>query len=178
MIGLFGFEGGLVLNDYVDRKRDRLDVEGSLTGYWRPFKDRPLPSGRISPDFALAVFLLLSALTGIFMFTLPYPNSLYVFLTMLSSCILEYFYQVKRKNPESEFVCTFPFSCFTCALFLLDYSRFFPLASKAQCFLLQSLNVWQRRLPPPASRASGWKGIISTPSCASLLFVSVLSAIS
>ncbi|WP_269850099.1 UbiA family prenyltransferase [Methanosarcina horonobensis] len=100
MIGLFGFEGGLVLNDYVDRKRDRLDVEGSLTGYWRPFKDRPLPSGRISPDFALAVFLLLSALTGIFMFTLPYPNSLYVFLTMLSSCILEYFYQVKRKKTQ------------------------------------------------------------------------------
>lgn len=98
LIGLFGFEGGLVLNDYVDRKRDRLDIEGSLTGYWRPFKSRPLPSGRISPDFALAVFLLLSALTGALMLTLPYPNSLYVFLTMLSSCILEYFYQVKRKD--------------------------------------------------------------------------------
>ncbi|WP_440948955.1 hypothetical protein ACSAZL_16785 [Methanosarcina sp. T3] len=50
-IGLFGFEGGLVLNDYVDRKRDRLDVEGSLTAYWRPFKSRPLPSGRLSPGF-------------------------------------------------------------------------------------------------------------------------------
>jgi 4-hydroxybenzoate polyprenyltransferase len=97
-IGLFGFEGGLVLNDYVDRKRDRLDVEGSLTSYWRPFKSRPLPSGRISPGFALALFLLLSALTGILMLTLPYPNSLYVFLTMLSSCVIEYFYQVKRKN--------------------------------------------------------------------------------
>ena len=98
LIGLFGFEGGLVLNDYVDRKRDRLDVEGSLTAYWRPFKSRPLPSGRISPNFALTVFLLLSGLTGLVMVTLPYPNSFYVFLTMLSSCILEYFYQVKRKN--------------------------------------------------------------------------------
>jgi 4-hydroxybenzoate polyprenyltransferase len=98
LIGFFGFEGGLVLNDYVDRKRDRLDVEGSLTAYWRPFKSRPLPSGRISPNFALIVFLLLSALTGLIMFTLPYPNSFYVFITMLSSCILEYFYQVKRKN--------------------------------------------------------------------------------
>jgi 4-hydroxybenzoate polyprenyltransferase and related prenyltransferases len=98
LIGFFGFEGGLVLNDYVDRKRDRLDVEGSLTAYWRPFKSRPLPSGRISPNFALAVFILLSVLTGLVMFTLPYPNSLYVFITMLSSCILEYFYQVKRKN--------------------------------------------------------------------------------
>ncbi|WP_240664333.1 UbiA family prenyltransferase [Methanosarcina sp. MSH10X1] len=98
LIGFFGFEGGLVLNDYVDRKKDRLDVESSLTAYWRPFKSRPLPSGRISPNFALAVFLLLSGLTGLVMSTLPYPNSLYVFGTMLSSCILEYFYQVKRKN--------------------------------------------------------------------------------
>ena len=98
LIGFFGFEGGLVLNDYVDRKRDRLDIEGSLTAYWRPFNSRPLPSGRISSNFALTVFLLLSGLTGLVMFTLPYPNSLYVFGTMLSSCILEYFYQVKRKN--------------------------------------------------------------------------------
>lgn len=98
LIGFFGFEGGLVLNDYVDRKRDRLDVEGSLTAYWRPFKSRPLPSGRISPNFALAVFLLLSALAGMLMSTLPYPNSFYVFVTMLSSCVLEYFYQVKRKH--------------------------------------------------------------------------------
>lgn len=103
LIGLFGFEGGLVLNDYVDRKRDSLDIEDSLTGYWRPFKSRPLPSGRISPSFTLAVFLLLSALTGFLMFTLPYPNSLYVFFTMLSSCILEYFYQVKRKNQSFPF---------------------------------------------------------------------------
>jgi len=98
LIGVFGFEGGLVLNDFVDRKKDRLDVEGSLTAYWRPFKSRPLPSGRISPNFALIVFLLFSGLTGLLMFTLPYPNSFYVFIAMLSSCILEYFYQIKRKK--------------------------------------------------------------------------------
>lgn len=98
LIGFFGFEGGLVLNDFVDREKDRLDVESSLTAYWRPFKSRPLPSGRISPDFALIVFLLFSGLAGLVMFTLPYPNSLYVFVAMLSSCILEYFYQIKRKN--------------------------------------------------------------------------------
>jgi 4-hydroxybenzoate polyprenyltransferase len=98
LIGFFGFEGGLILNDYVDRKRDRFDVEGSLTSYWRPFKSRPLPSERIHPKFVLAVFLLFSGITGLVMFTLPYPNSLYVFVSMLSSCILEYFYQVKRKN--------------------------------------------------------------------------------
>ncbi|MPM93192.1 Protoheme IX farnesyltransferase [bioreactor metagenome] len=134
LIGLFGFEGGLVLNDYVDRKRDSLDVEGSLTGYWRPFKSRPLPSGRISSHFALAVFLLLSALTGILMFTLPYPNSLYVFLTMLSSCILEYFYQVKRKNqifPIAQVVGRLDFTLFPAAGYLCygepDATLFFYL---------------------------------------------------
>jgi 4-hydroxybenzoate polyprenyltransferase len=121
LIGLFGFEGGLVLNDYVDRKRDRLDVEDSLTTYWRPFKSRPLPSGRISPNFAFAVFLLLSGLTGLTMFTLPYPNSLYVFITMLSSCILEYFYQIKRKNqtfPVAQLVGRMDFTLFPIAGYL------------------------------------------------------------
>jgi 4-hydroxybenzoate polyprenyltransferase len=121
LIGLFGFEGGLVLNDYVDRKKDRLDVEESLTAYWRPFKSRPIPSGRISPNFVLALFLLLSALTGLLMFTLPYPNSVYVFITMLSSCVLEYFYQVKRKNqsfPVAQLVGRMDFTLFPIAGYL------------------------------------------------------------
>jgi 4-hydroxybenzoate polyprenyltransferase len=121
LIGLFGFEGGLVLNDYVDRRRDSLDVEGSLTAYWRPFKSRPLPSGRISPNFALAAFLLLSGLTGIVMFTLPYPNYFYVFIIMLSSCIIEYFYQVKRKNqtfPVAQLVGRMDFTLFPVAGYL------------------------------------------------------------
>ncbi|WP_269850098.1 UbiA prenyltransferase family protein [Methanosarcina horonobensis] len=42
LIGLLGFEAGFVLNDYVDRNRDRLDVENTLTKYWRPFKERPI----------------------------------------------------------------------------------------------------------------------------------------
>jgi 4-hydroxybenzoate polyprenyltransferase len=121
LIGLFGFEGGLVLNDYVDRKKDRLDVEDSLTTYWRPFKSRPLPSGRISSNFGLGVFLVLSALTGLTMFTLPYPNSLYVFITMLLSCILEYFYQIKRKNqtfPVAQLVGRMDFTLFPIAGYL------------------------------------------------------------
>lgn len=118
LIGFFGFEGGLVLNDYVDRKRDRLDVESSLTAYWRPFKSRPLSSGKLSPNFALIIFLLFSALTGLVMFTLPYPNSFYVFITMLSSCVLEYFYQVKRKNqnfPVAQVVGRMDFTLFPVA---------------------------------------------------------------
>lgn len=121
LIGFFGFEGGLVLNDYVDRKGDRYDVENYLTTYWRPFKSRPLPSGRISSNFALAIFLLLSGLTGLLMLTLPYPNSFYVFITMLSSCIIEYFYQVKRKNqtfPVAQIVGRIDFTLFPIAGYL------------------------------------------------------------
>jgi len=42
IIGLCGFEAGFILNDYVDRDRDRYDVEDSLTRYWRMFKKRPI----------------------------------------------------------------------------------------------------------------------------------------
>ncbi|KKG39988.1 hypothetical protein DU35_02965 [Methanosarcina mazei] len=61
LIGLFGFEAGFVLNDYVDRNRDRLDVENTMTRYWRPFKERPIPSGRISSKNAFWLFITTGA---------------------------------------------------------------------------------------------------------------------
>ena len=64
LIGLFGFEAGFVLNDYVDRNRDRLDVENTLTDYWRPFKERPIPSGKISSKNAFWLFILLAGVTS------------------------------------------------------------------------------------------------------------------
>ncbi|MDI9394116.1 MAG: prenyltransferase [Euryarchaeota archaeon] len=98
LIGLLGFEAGLVLNDYVDRNRDRFDVENTLTGYWRLFKERPIPSGKISSKKAFWLFLLLAGITSALIFTLPYPNSLYVFAIMLYSYGIETFYQVKKRN--------------------------------------------------------------------------------
>jgi 4-hydroxybenzoate polyprenyltransferase len=100
LIGLFGFEAGFVLNDYVDRNRDRLDVENSLTKYWRPFKKRPLPSGQISSNGALRLFFLLAGITSVLIFTLPFPNSLYVFAIMLYSYGIEAFYQVKKRDQK------------------------------------------------------------------------------
>jgi 4-hydroxybenzoate polyprenyltransferase len=100
LIGLFGFEAGFVLNDYVDRNRDRLDVENTLTNYWRPFKERPIPSGKISSKKAFWAFILLAGITSILIFTLPYPNSLYVFLIMLYSYGIEVFYQLKKRNQK------------------------------------------------------------------------------
>lgn len=99
LIGLLGFEAGMVLNDYVDRELDRKDVEfDKLTRYWRPFGKRPIPSGLIAPKHALGLFLLLAALTTILIVTLPYPHSLYLFVLMLGSYALEYFYQVKKRS--------------------------------------------------------------------------------
>jgi 4-hydroxybenzoate polyprenyltransferase and related prenyltransferases len=98
LIGLFGFEAGFVLNDYVDRNRDRLDVENTLTRYWRPFKNRPIPSGKISSKNAFSLFILLAGVTSALIFTLPYPNSLYVFAIMLYSYSIETFYQVKKRD--------------------------------------------------------------------------------
>ncbi len=100
LIGLLGFEAGFVLNDYVDRDRDRLDVENRLTKYWRPFKERPIPSGRISSKSAFWLFILLAGIASILIFTLPYPNSLYVFSIMLYSYGIEAFYQVKKRDQE------------------------------------------------------------------------------
>lgn len=100
LIGLFGFEAGFVLNDYIDRYRDRLDVENTLTGYWRPFKERPIPSGKISSKGAFTLFILLAGITSILIFTLPFPNSLYVFSIMLYSYGIEVFYQIKKRNQK------------------------------------------------------------------------------
>jgi 4-hydroxybenzoate polyprenyltransferase len=98
LMGLLGFGAGFVLNDYVDRNRDRLDVENTLTRYWRPFKERPIPSGRISSKNAFSLFILLIAVISALILTLPYPNSLYVFAIMLYSYSIEAFYQVKKRN--------------------------------------------------------------------------------
>ncbi len=100
LIGLLGFEAGFVLNDYVDRNRDKLDVENTMTRYWRPFKERPLPSGKISSKNALWLFILLAGVTSALIFTLPYPNSLYVFIIMLYSYGIEAFYQVKKRDQK------------------------------------------------------------------------------
>jgi 4-hydroxybenzoate polyprenyltransferase len=100
LIGFFGLEAGLVLNDYVDRDRDKLDVEPWLTRYWRLFKERPIPSGLISSKTAFRVFLLLAGITSALIFTLPYPHSLYVFTIMLYAYGIEVFYQVKKRDQK------------------------------------------------------------------------------
>jgi 4-hydroxybenzoate polyprenyltransferase len=122
LIGLLGFEAGMVLNDYVDREVDTKDVEfDKLTRYWRPFRKRPIPSGLVSPQSALSLFLLLVFLTSILIVTLPYPNSLYLLGLMVFSYSLEYYYQVKKRRqsfPLGQLLGRLDFSLFPVAGYL------------------------------------------------------------
>jgi 4-hydroxybenzoate polyprenyltransferase len=105
LIGLFGFEAGLVLNDYIDRDYDKKDIEpGRLTRYWRLFGTRPIPAGLIAPVQALTLFGVLAGITVMLVLTLPYPHSLYVLLLMVYCYVIEIFYQMEKRIPQ-----VFPF---------------------------------------------------------------------
>jgi len=105
LIGFFGFEAGLVLNDYIDRDIDKKDVEqGRLTKYWRLFGSRPLPAGLIPPLHALALFMVLADIAAMLILTLPYPHSIYVLLMMVYCYLIEAFYQFEKRIPQ-----VFPF---------------------------------------------------------------------
>ncbi len=124
LIGLIGFEAGFVLNDYVDREIDRRDIEhDKLTKYWRPFGQRPLISGEISPSRAITLFFVLVGATSALILTLPYPNSAYVFVIMVYCYSMEYFYQVKKRDqrfPIAQLIGRTDFSLFPVAGYLCN----------------------------------------------------------
>jgi 4-hydroxybenzoate polyprenyltransferase len=121
-IAFFGFEAGLVLNDIVDAEVDTRDVEfDKLTKYWRPFGKRPISQGLISRRKALLVFALFVAVTTILIFTLPFPNVLYVFGIMIVCYSLEIFYQVKKRKegfPFAQLIGRIDFTLFPLAGYL------------------------------------------------------------
>ncbi len=106
LIGFFGFEAGLVLNDYIDREYDKKDIESDkLTKYWRLFRTRPIPAGLISPNHALGLFIGFAAIAAGLILTLPYPHSLIVLLIMVYSYTIEMFYQIEKRQTQQ-----FPFA--------------------------------------------------------------------
>ena len=122
LIAFFGFEAGLVLNDYIDRDFDKKDIESSrLTKYWRIFGTRPIPLGLISPRSALALFFVLVIVTTFLIATLPFPHSLYVFLIMVYCYAAEVFYQVKKRHqhyPVAQIIGRTDFALFPVAGYL------------------------------------------------------------
>ena len=104
LIGFLGFEAGLVLNDIVDSDIDKKDVEfDKLTKYWRVFGKRPLSQGLITRQKAILLFGVLVAVTTILIFTLPFPQLLYVFGIMIVCYCLEVFYQFKKRRQNFPF---------------------------------------------------------------------------
>jgi len=104
LIGFFGFEAGLVLNDIVDAEIDKKDVEfDKLTKYWRPFGKRPISQGLIPKRNALLVFAIFVAVTTVLILTLPFPNAFYVLGIMIVCYCLEIFYQIKKRKESFPF---------------------------------------------------------------------------
>ncbi|MFX1531851.1 MAG: UbiA family prenyltransferase [Promethearchaeota archaeon] len=99
-IGLFGFEAGMVLNDILDRKVDKLVDENEYTRYWRPFKERPLPSESVSIQEALIVFIIFIGITLVLIATLSFPNNLYLYIIMIYAYSAEIFYNKKKVHQE------------------------------------------------------------------------------
>jgi 4-hydroxybenzoate polyprenyltransferase len=104
LIGFFGFEAGLVLNDIVDANIDKKEIgSNKLTKYWRPFGKRPISQGLITQQKATLLFVILVALTTIIIFTLPFPNAIYVFTIMVTCYCLEVFYQIVKRRESFPF---------------------------------------------------------------------------
>lgn len=141
LIALLGFEAGFVLNDLVDGEIDAREVEHSLTRYWRPYGTRPIPLGSVSRRQASTLFLALVVAASALIFTLPFPNSVYVFTIMAYSYLMEVFYQVKKRDQAAPLAqllgrtdfSLFPVAGYLCngrpdAVALLYFLFFYPFA--------------------------------------------------
>ncbi|MEM0466272.1 MAG: UbiA family prenyltransferase [Candidatus Thermoplasmatota archaeon] len=161
IIGLCGFEAGLVLNDYVDRHLDQKDIDPTLTRYWRVFKKRPLGEEFLHPNQALGLFFILVALTLLVIATLPHPHSLYLVLITAYCYSVEYFYQIhkrKQKYPIAQLIGRTDFALFPVAGYLmvghpditalLYFLFFYPfaLAHLAVNDMVDELNDQARRM--------------------------------
>jgi 4-hydroxybenzoate polyprenyltransferase len=143
LIGFFGFEAGLVLNDIVDANIDKKELasDSKLTKYWKPFGERPIPRGLISQRSAIALSAVFVAAATILTFTLTYPHNLYVFSIMAICYCLEIFYQLKKRKeklPIAQLIGRVDFALFLVAGYLclgnpdwtalLLFLFFYPLA--------------------------------------------------
>jgi 4-hydroxybenzoate polyprenyltransferase len=104
LVGFLGFEAGLILNDIVDSDIDKKDVESDkMTKYWRFFGNKPVSQGLITRKNALLLFGALVVVTSFLIFSLPFPQALYVFSIMVLCYCLEVFYQIKKRKQNFPF---------------------------------------------------------------------------
>jgi 4-hydroxybenzoate polyprenyltransferase len=98
LIGFFGFEAGMVLNDVIDQDVDKRDVDPRLTRYWRPFKTRPLSQGLLPRRLAIATIVVFALVAAGLAATLPLGNAVCVIGLMLYAYGMESFYQLKKRH--------------------------------------------------------------------------------
>jgi 4-hydroxybenzoate polyprenyltransferase len=82
---------------------DKLVNDNEYTRYWRPFKERPLTSGKVSIREALIVFIIFIGITLVLIATLPFPNNLYLYIIMIYAYSVETFYNKKKVNQKFPF---------------------------------------------------------------------------
>ncbi|MBN1328391.1 MAG: UbiA family prenyltransferase [Candidatus Heimdallarchaeota archaeon] len=100
LIGLFGFEAGMVLNDIWDRNIDQIEPNEGMTKYWRPFKERPIPANKVSLTEAIIIFCICLSIAMGLIATLPFPNFLYVYGIMIYAYLVETFYNLVKRNQK------------------------------------------------------------------------------
>lgn len=103
LIGLFGFEAGMVWNDILDHDIDHIEPDTTMTKYWRPFKERPIPSGIISLTEARIIWAMLIFITICLIATLPSPNRFYIYGIMIYAYSVETFYNLKKRKQKFPF---------------------------------------------------------------------------
>jgi len=118
-LGVVGFSGGFVLNDWADCASDRvmLDARMHHPEYVEQLRKerrftgtRPMAAGIISPSAGLAFALVLIAISGAVALTLPSPHRWYVLAGLAFGTAAEPLYCVlKRKQTR------FPFATFLSA---------------------------------------------------------------
>jgi len=122
LIGLFGFEAGMVLNDVIDHRIDEKDVEDSMTQYWRPFSERPIPAGRISFGVSIVIVVIFMLIAFGIILTLPHPHRRYLLLMIPLTYGLESFYNLKKRHqkfPLAQLFGRMDFTLFPIAGYLL-----------------------------------------------------------
>lgn len=122
LIAIFGFEAGIVLNDYVDRDLDKKDIDNSLTSYFRPFKTRPLAKGTLKSQTALFTMIFFAAISVVLILTLTTTHKYYVLTLMVYAYIVEYFYQTKKRQqsfPWAQLIGRTDFALFPVAGYLI-----------------------------------------------------------
>lgn len=118
-LGLVGFSGGFVLNDWADREADRaMLTAGARDPEYlrqlrreRPFTGtRPIAAGIVSPNAGLAFALALIGISAIVALTFPAPHRWYLLAIIAISTVLEPAYcTVKHRQRR------FPFATFMSA---------------------------------------------------------------